>query len=940
MASPREQRQRVLESVFGERPLYPATKASSSFTVTGQDVSTNQSFNSSLTLATSGQSLATHDRPTRRREQARLTQRNLAKQQEDLASNAASRQNPDSLGRSVRQAEWEHVWQVVTNALQLPDIPLDRTDYLKSFEPQAPPRSPGFDLVLSKVIFPIRHFSDSVRTDNLMEWYTKQARHHFFTQVEPILERMYSQISELDPGVMVPPLLQTLQATQRLYTQNLSTVCKVLERDYRGSSDAAMQRFRGEMDSIVNNAVPDSFMRAIKTVLQRLVAIVLQPETSSLNNKTLSHGEDSPEVAGARSELIDLINMLVDAGIAGEKFQVAFAEIMDAAMKRYITYSFRGRWLAEENEASKSSERKMRGSDGTESVTRSSRQAAQSQNIMKLCDWVENKFSRLCVEVFNQIGKVGIDWTDIEKWKEAGISNLTALRINELFDIVGSWPSCSGAIDDLRTAITTPLRRLQLTDSFIATLRERLLHPGTSTLAILQVYISMIWSFHALDSSKVLLDRVAYPLQEYLCTRDDTVRLIITGLLADTVDAEGNEVAPGGDKLVELALLLQKGSEAITGQNNDDELDWHDMEWQPDPVDAGPGYKRTKSADVIGTMIRELGTQDVFIKEFQSIIGDNLLRGEGTFEKEIKVLELLKHRFGEGHLQSCEVMIKDIQDSVDLNDSIMKLQRIAYRRQNTSNINAPKEDADPDDPNKASLNAKVLSRLFWPQLNDEEYKIPDEIINLQTRYEKGFQTLKSARKLTWLHALGQATVELELTDRTVLEEVHTWQASVIWAFQGSDSDSTPVQRSVQDLVDELQMDEALVRSALHFWVGKLVLEETSQDTFVVMETLSQEDLARGAGGPSTSIEEDNAGGAMMAGNTGMTNEKMQIYWQFIQGMLTNASSQMPLAQIAMMLKMLIADGFPYSNEELQEFLGTKVESGELEIAGGKYKLKK
>jgi anaphase-promoting complex subunit 2 len=67
---------------------------------------------------------------------------------------------------------------------------------------------------------------------------------------------------------------------------------------------------------------------------------------------------------------------------------------------------------------------------------------------------------------------------------------------------------------------------------------------------------------------------------------------------------------------------------------------------------------------------------------------------------------------------------------------------------------------------------------------------------------------------------------------------------------------------------------------------------------------------------------------------------MQMYWQFIQGMLTNSSSQMPLQQIAMMLKMLIVEGFPYSNEELQEFLGGKVASGELEVSGGKYKLKR
>jgi anaphase-promoting complex subunit 2 len=57
-------------------------------------------------------------------------------------------------------------------------------------------------------------------------------------------------------------------------------------------------------------------------------------------------------------------------------------------------------------------------------------------------------------------------------------------------------------------------------------------------------------------------------------------------------------------------------------------------------------------------------------------------------------------------------------------------------------------------------------------------------------------------------------------------------------------------------------------------------------------------------------------------------------------MLTNASASMPLAQMAMMMKMLIADGFAWGNEELQDFLGEKVAAGEMEVVGGKYRLVK
>jgi anaphase-promoting complex subunit 2 len=86
---------------------------------------------------------------------------------------------------------------------------------------------------------------------------------------------------------------------------------------------------------------------------------------------------------------------------------------------------------------------------------------------------------------------------------------------------------------------------------------------------------------------------------------------------------------------VELALLLNKGEEQVGQKANDDELDWHDPDWIPDPIDAGPGYKRSKNADILGTLIGVLGSQDVFIKEFQNIIGEHLLKNEGGFEKEV-----------------------------------------------------------------------------------------------------------------------------------------------------------------------------------------------------------------------------------------------------------------------------------------------------------------
>ena len=53
-------------------------------------------------------------------------------------------------------------------------------------------------------------------------------------------------------------------------------------------------------------------------------------------------------------------------------------------------------------------------------------------------------------------------------------------------------------------------------------------------------------------------------------------------------------------------------------------------------------------------------------------------------------------------------------------------------------------------------------------------------------------------------------------------------------------------------------------------------------------------------------------------------------------MLTNQGA-MPLPRIVMMLKFAVPGGFPFSNEELKEYLGRKVQEGEVELAGGVYK---
>ncbi|CAG8950498.1 hypothetical protein HYFRA_00006995 [Hymenoscyphus fraxineus] len=830
------------------------------------------------------------------------------------------------------QVRWDRSWHCVTHALVLAPISYRQVHALQEvLRPTKEMLDASFYEALEDVVDPASRVPYANHTDNIIVWHTHQVRSHFLNQVLPAIVRLVKRRDVAEN--LITGCIEILQTAHHQYFHGLTLITAEMDKSVPNLSQPSISQFKRDLHAVIGHSAMEPISIVLKTVLEKRVSIILGLPQSN-------HGEvgiqpEGPASEAARQQILALVGSLKEVGLAGEELQVIFAEIMNRSMTEYISKGFKGRWSHNDSEDLSSTTT----GNGKSILPRAAHLSSPSRCTQDLCEWIENRYAKLAVQIINIIDvDTSVTWANKEKYKEMGIGHLAELRISELFDIVVNWPNSNGALDDLRTSITTPQRRLHLTEAFSKTLSEKLLHPGASTLQILRTYIAMIWSFHSLDHSKVLLDRVAYPLQLYLCSREDTVRIIITGMLAAT--ETDSDFGAGPEKLVELAQLLNKEGQPET-QANDEELDWDDLEWVPDPVDAGPGYKRSKEADIIGTLIGALGSQDVFIKEFQNIIGEHLLRNDGAFEKEIKVLELLKTRFGEAPLQACEVMLKDIQDSARVNSVIRRAEALdpspAEIEAARANPQMLDEDVDPEGLLKPSLHAKILSRLFWPQLQDDTYLVPAVIAELQEAYAAGFETLKSSRKLTWLHTLGQAKVELELEDRKIVEEVHTFQATVIHAF-GNPAELEPVSRTVEQLVDALEMEEPLVRSALRFWVSKLVLQETAPSTYTVLETLNSSDRALSnalASAPHANHEE-----VIETANEGVANEKMQMYWQFIQGMLKNSSSQMPLQQIAMMLKMLIADGFPCSNEELQEFLGGKVAEGELELNGGKYRLRK
>ncbi|CAG8518787.1 10761_t:CDS:2 [Diversispora eburnea] len=122
-------------------------------------------------------------------------------------------------------------------------------------------------------------------------------------------------------------------------------------------------------------------------------------------------------------------------------------------------------------------------------------------------------------------------------------------------------------------------------------------------------------------------------------------------------------------------------------------------------------------------------------------------------------------------MATTEVMIKDIVDSKRLDGNIYEdpISRVAGLK---------KEEP--------ILHGSIISKLFWPNLKNEEFIVPESISKDMQKYEEAFKTVKPRRKLQWLTSLGKVVVELELQDRTLEFEVLPIYATIISHFQIQD----------------------------------------------------------------------------------------------------------------------------------------------------------
>ncbi|GAA5955125.1 hypothetical protein JCM3765_003202 [Sporobolomyces pararoseus] len=498
---------------------------------------------------------------------------------------------------------------------------------------------------------------------------------------------------------------------------------------------------------------------------------------------------------------------------------------------------------------------------------------------------------------------------------------LAQLRTSELFDIILDFPESKPALEDLKLCLIKTDQKSLLISRLHQQFNLKLLHPGIETRSIIKIYIKTIRCLRLIDPPGVLLSRVVEKIKQYLKTnRKDTIRCIVSSLIQQ------------GEPLFEELKLQQQqnGGDGgklllVSDSNGDDAENFTDQKWLPDPVDAPKDFRKSKTADILQLLISIYDTKEVFIKELQVLMAQRLLnlRDYSLIEKEFENLEILKLRFGEQSLQGLEVMLKDLKDSQQIDQSVHQLQPLP-------------------------LHSTIVSRLFWPSFqtsstssnSSSSLKLPGQLGKIQSKYDQTFTSLKSDKKLKWLPSLGNVNLTIEMKDgRTFTLDSTPIQAAVLELFSSSDTTTT---WTIENLQTELKLsDISIVRNALFFWNNLGILKASSNDPDqwqLVEEQPNNNQPGVTETNQVAHVIEEEKQAVQSVEEQGIA--QMRVFWQFIQGMLTNLGT-LPLSRIHSTLNML-APGYKGKTLDELKALLQQVESEGLvrKLPSGSYKIVK
>lgn len=444
----------------------------------------------------------------------------------------------------------------------------------------------------------------------------------------------------------------------------------------------------------------------------------------------------------------------------------------------------------------------------------------------ELTIWVHSVVKKWVLQIYgpSETNKSSTIGNKLDKFLRDAYADV---RVSHMFEIILEYPESDAAIQDLKICLdqsTSSDFRLNLIESVRQSLIESLLHPGVNTRDILTAYISAIKALRALDPTGLILQLVTEPVRQYLKSRDDTVRCIVTALTDEDHNSELNrEMIKSGSQANENDADGKGGTVEMNLPNEGEKCTPSNFElWKPDPIKLNSTddlMKSSRFSDIVSILVNIYETKDLFVEEYQKLLSQRLLNKyeECNLDSELRNLELLTMRFSDCELHRCEVMLKDVQTSKRINKRILSGDIRDHKLENFKNIDV-----------------LIVSSPFWPDkfspmasLSDEapEVKFPPEIEAAMTAYTQAFESIQASRTLHWRHHLGQVNLDLTISGKTQNFVVTPLHASILYLFKEKKS------WKLADLMHKTSLPAATLRSRLALWQRNGIIRDCGMDKY-------------------------------------------------------------------------------------------------------------
>lgn len=374
-------------------------------------------------------------------------------------------------------------------------------------------------------------------------------------------------------------------------------------------------------------------------------------------------------------------------------------------------------------------------------------------------------------------------------------------RLTQLYALVGMFPHSRAAMQDMVMWLTKTDERMELAQSFTQALQTRLLHPDMDTHAILAYYVNIVFALRMVDTSGVVLSRVLPPVQRYLRTRHDTIRVIVHALLGD--DAEFELLR---SELVQVQPETDGPTSALDVEAEDEQYTrleyWVDPTWAPRPVDAGPAFRLMRSNDVVGLLAQIFHDRQGFLHALEQHTAQRLVRTVDYDTARVQHnIAIFKRRLGEQSLHHCDVMLADVATS-------RVLDKAFHTQENAAEYMHP----------------MVVSRQFWPDLDTRTWTWPTRLAQALEQYTAFYTKQNPTKCVRWLPHLGTVDVDIELrNNECVSMRVSPLQLAVLEIVMEDETQGVVTAEHMTQLL-ELQ-NPVLALEALRFWVAQGVLRE-------------------------------------------------------------------------------------------------------------------